>query len=169
MAVEATPLLLTTQGEVESIFSSLAVQLRLDDDDDLVPTTQYMTDAIIEASDTAYEYLLHYYDGSVLETSTWVRRRVAYIAAHILSRRCGNPAQYSDEYDKAISDFERIRNGLWFIPRMSTKDDFTPTVSNQVVDYRYSRAKLRTDPVTSGDLGQGRPIDWWDYYVDYVY
>ena len=90
-----------------------------------------------------------------------MHRRVAYIVCHILSRRRANAAQFSLEYIRAIEDFEKVRMGRTFIPRLSTSDNFEPSLSNQGVDYHYARSKLRTDRQTAqgGTKGSIQPLD----------
>lgn len=171
MAVEAHPTPLTTQTEIDQIFSALGTLLRVDDDDDRVLSTaetEILDQAITEASDLAYQYLLHRYTDTVLETSRWVRRHVSYVACHILSRRLGNDSQFAEEYDAAIAEFINVMEGRIFIPRLSPDDNYEPSLSNHIVDYRYGRSKIRTDQETArgGVKGSVTPLDepYWGYW-----
>ena len=167
MALEPHPTLLyTSQTEMESIFGELGVQLRLDDDEDNIfstPETDRINDIITEATDICNQWLEHYYDPTELETSRWVHRRASWIACHLLARRLGNPDQFSSEHAQAIEDFKMIFKGKHFIPRLTPYTNFQPSVSNQTVDYRYFRSKLRTDVDTSrgGLNGAVQPLDFW--------
>lgn len=169
MAIEVAPLLYTTRAEIASISSDLGIDLKVDDDDSgtiEAPEEQLVTDAIWEATDTINEVCLHFYTAEVLETSAWVRRRASYLAAHILGRRRGNPSVYCDEVEKLLGkggELERIRNGLLHIPRMAKRDDFTPKMSNVVVDMNHSQAKLRVLDGTSVGKASDAEQDK-DYY-----
>jgi len=152
MAVEVAPLLLSSRPEVESIFSVDGIDLRIDDGDDGVTDgtggtdndTQLLIDALIEASDDAYQQLLGRYEDVVLETSTWVRRRVSYICCNLISTRKGNPAQYCEQSEKYMKAFQDIKLGREFIPRLKPRADFSPTMSNVAVDHWHGVAKIRT-------------------------
>lgn len=171
MAKESAPLLYTTQAEIESIVGPIAVILQVDDDEtgaiDGTEST-LVDDAIWEATDTFNEYALHYYTAEVLETSGWVRRRVSYMAAHLLGRRRGNPSIYCEEYDKILEELKQIQLGLLHIPRMAKRADFTPKMSNLVVDQNYTKSKIRVDSQTSvGDTDSEQDLDYLgsrDYY-----
>lgn len=150
-AVQA-PLLLSSRPEIESIFSSNGVNLRIDDDDDGVTTgvgdtnndEGYLIDALVEGSDETYMRLLSRYLAVDLETSSWVRRRTSYIVCHLLSMRKGNPAQYCDMYERYLKAFEEIKSGKYFIPFLKPRGNFAPTMSNLAVDHWFPSQKLRT-------------------------
>ncbi len=151
MATEVAPLLLSSRPEVESIFSIDGIDLRIDDDDDGVTDgtggtandTQLLIDALIEGSDDAYQKLLGNYEDVVLETSTWVRRRVSYIVCNIISIRKGNPAQYCEQAEKYMKAFVDIQHGREFIPRLKPRFNRQPTMSNVIVDHWHGVQKLR--------------------------
>ncbi len=150
MAIETAPLLLSSREEVESIFSTDGINLRIDDQDDGVTDgtggtnndEAYLIDALIEASDEGYQRLLVKYDDDVLAESLWVRRRVSYVACHLLSMRKGNPAQYVDMYDRYLASFDKVANG-GFVPRAKPRGNFQPTMSNIVVDNWHTIQKVR--------------------------
>lgn len=171
------PVLLSSREEVESIFSADGVTLRIDDDMDGVTDgmdgtandTQKLIDALAEASDEAYERLWRY-DNDVLECTYYVRRRVSYIAAHLLSIRRGNPGQYCDMAERYLKDFEEIKYGRKHIPGVPQRRSYQPTMSNVVVDHRHSYAKLRvaqeisegpTDPKQQEDTLPYGYRGWW--------
>jgi len=152
MPIEEVPLQYTTRAEVESVLGQVGVNLRVDDDDDGVVDNAeevLLDDAIWEATDLINESALHHYTEEVLETSAWVRRRASYIAAHIIGRRRGNATIFCDEMDQIKIDLRAIQQGTLNIPRMAKRADFSPRMSNQVVDQNYAKAKIRVDRQTS--------------------
>lgn len=178
MAVELAPLLLSSRLEVESIFSADGVDLRIDDDDDGVTAgeggtpndEQFLIDALIEASDEGYIRLLVRYDEDPIAESLWVRRRASYIAAHVLSTRKGNPAQYCAQYDRYLADFDKIASGTRFIPRAKPRANFQPTMSNVVVTHWHGIQKIRVVTLASEGPEDGRQFPdttqfgfrgWW--------
>ena len=161
---EAVPTLLyTTRAYIESTLGQLGVLLRLDDDDDgtdSTPEDSYLDDIIADVTDVANEMLGRHYDDVSLESSLWVRRRCTEIAIHYLSRRRANAPIFVDEYNRAIDDFRRVQNGLLYIPRLTPKHDFLPSLSNQRVDYRYQEKKLRTiSCISTGKQSHRQDLD----------
>ncbi len=165
MAVELAPLLLSSRPEVESIFSADGIDLRIDDDDDLVTDgeggtandEQFLIDALIEASDEGYMRLQVRYDDDVLADSLWVRRRASYIACHILSTRKGNPAQYCAQYERYLKDFDKVaKGGEYFIPRVKPRANFQPTMSNMAITHWHGVAKIRVLTTVSEGPEDGR-------------
>ncbi len=157
MAIESAPFLLSSRAEVESIFSTDGINLRIDDDDDEVTDgtagtnndEQYLIDSLIEGSDEGYQLLLGRYPEATLPDSLWVRRRVSYIVCHLLSLRKGNPAQYCAMYERYLQAFEEVRTGRKFIPRLAPKADFAPTMSNLVVTHWHIAQKIRVSSMNS--------------------
>lgn len=134
---EALPTLYCELADLESVFSSLGVQWRLDDDDDnaLSATEQgFLEDAIREATDLVNQYALNYYEVDQLAESRVVKRWTAWIACFLISRRRGNAAQFVDEYDATIAELVKVSKGLSFIPRITPRQNFQPAVNN----YRFS-------------------------------
>jgi phage gp36-like protein len=150
--VEVAPPLYTDRAETEKVYSTLGINLRLDDDeDDTVDATEetYLDEMIENATDVINQYALHFYTATELAESRWVRSRATWIACYLLSRRRGNSAQFVDEYNAIIAELELVRRGQFFIPRLKTYDDFLPCHSNLKIDRRYSREKIRVDSITS--------------------
>jgi len=116
-----------------------------DSDDGTVSAAEetLLDDVMLDATDQANEVLLQFYEADVLETSLWVRRRVSVLACHLLSRRRGNASQFEDEAARFQDFLEDLRNHRRFIPRMQTKANFSPAVSNYRVENRYCDKKLR--------------------------
>lgn len=173
------PVLLTSREEMQDIASVRGIDLSIDDDNDGVISTgiapnfgeeSFLDEAIIEASDETLMLLEHYYLDTDLEGSRWVRRRVSYIALHMLSSRRGNPKKFCDEYKKYMEIFNKIADGdpKYQIPRLKKRANFEPALSNQVVDMRYRTRKLRVQRYISPggtdarqDLDYGYGYYWW--------
>jgi len=135
--VESLSYTYTSQSEMESIFSAVAVMLRSDDPNDAESDpTDILTDVVEEATDICNEYLLPRYEASILNESKWVRRRCSYIACKLLSERRGNAGQFTSRYEEIIRSFERVRKGQMQIPRQATRSNYQPKHSNIVVDDR---------------------------------
>ena len=98
---EATPVLYATRADVASILSTAGIDVRIDDDDDGTVTPSpgeeaFLDDAILEATDVINVAGLHFYSAADMGESLWVRRRAAYLAAHFLSMRRGNPGLFCE-------------------------------------------------------------------------
>lgn len=147
----------TSLDEMRVVFGQLGIQVRLDDDDYGELTTEagtFLHAIIVQATDECNSYLLQHYNPEELVESAWVRMRCTWIACHILSRRRGNASQFQDEYDRFLQDFVKIRSGRDHIPRLKKKHDFSPSLSNLVIDYRYRNSSIRVDQETQvGDSG----------------
>lgn len=162
----------TSRSEIESIWSALGVTLRLDDNDDAANTgneTNMLDDAIDEATETARALLMHRYADAEMDASPWVRRRVSYLAANILSIRRGNPAQFESKATAVIKELRAVRDGLDFVPDAVPLKDFGPSGTNISVDWRFNRSQLRADPQTatggtSGNLDMEREIPYTEPY-----
>ena len=165
MAKESQPLLYTTRAEIESILSGLGVDLMVDDDEsgDIDASEEEdVTEAIWEATDIINERASHFYDAEALETSSWVRRRASYLAAHILGRRRGNPSVYCEEVEEIRAELKRLGRGDLWIPRIQTRHEHRPTMSNLVVDRNYTKSKIRVDKQTS--VGEDDSVQDKDYF-----
>ena len=135
---EALPVLYATQADCEAIFSALGILWRIDDDEDEAAAAaelQFIEDALREATDIVNQYAVNYYDVTQLKESRIVARWTAWIACTILSRRRGNPGQFTDEYDNIIRELELVATGQRFIPRLQTAANFLPVVEN----YTFTR------------------------------
>ena len=165
--VEPAPVLLTSRAEVASILSTVGIDLHIDDNDDgVVDLTeeQYLVDCMEEASDTIFEKLQYRYTHEVLIESDWTRRRVSYLAAHLVGKRRGNPNVFCEKVVKLMKEVDEVYNGQNTIPLTAPRDNIEPAMSNQVVDRRYRAQKLRTDQWTStGGTDSRQHLDYYPY------
>lgn len=168
--VETQPTLYTSRAEMASIFTTLALDTRVDDDrSETVSASEetLLEECIEEATDIFNAYLLPFYTDTNLALSRWVRRRCSYVACYLLSQRRGNPAQFADRYAAILEEIQRIAkgpgiNGNPHIPRIPVRQDNRPSLSNLKIDNRYRRSKIRTDTNTAA--GSGRPDQDFDHY-----
>lgn len=127
----------TTREEIEHLFSTTAVDLRVDDAAN--PTEE--DDIIDENIDDATEYLNQYvwmnYREADLVASNWVRRRATYVAAHFLSSRRGNPGQYIDRFQSITEELKAICSREMFIPGLNVLvQSGVPSLANYTIDNR---------------------------------
>lgn len=155
MAVEVLTYVYTTEAEVQRVLSATGVDLRVDD---LLGDTlsDFWTDITSEATDIINQYCELFYDPSDLYTSHWVRSRARWIGAHLLSQRRGNPALFQSRIDEIYNDLEGVFDGTLIIPRLPTREDVIPSMSNLIVDDRFRVSKTRVHPEISTGETSGR-------------
>ena len=162
----------TSRTEVESVLSTVGLDLRVDDDLDGVVSTaeeDYLVDAMAEATDEVAGYLLHRYEHSELENSRWVRRVTSYFAASAICRRHGNPDMFVTELERYQKKMEDVIAGKFFIPNANSRVMIGPKMSNIVVDNNYANNKVRVDKQSSvGDEAPDRHADQGLYYSDWA-
>lgn len=126
---------------------------------------EWWTELIADASDIINEYCEVFYEPSAMETSTWVRRRAAWIGAYLLSQRRGNPAIFQTRFEMILDELAQVRAGVMLIPRLETRSDFTPAMSNMVVqDYFYqSKIRVHTFISTGGNNTRQDPSYYWPF------
>lgn len=154
--VEVLAYTYTSEAEMQRLFSNKGVDLRVDDLED--PTNTF-TDIISEATDTINFYAELYYDPEDLNNSILIRRWATWIGVYLLSQRRGNSAQYEARYIEIINILEQISSGDRIIPRLATREDFTPAMSNVHVDDRFRVHKLRVHPTISTGGASGKAQD----------
>ncbi len=149
MMVETLTYTYTTQAEIERLISAAGASLRTDDDQDGSPESGVWQDVIDEATDTINFYCESHYEPVDLTDNLWVRRSATLIGAYLLCQRRGDPGLYHDRYAKVIEMLEKVAFGRMQIPRLQTKEDFSPAASNLRVDHRFGTRKIRVQRQTS--------------------
>lgn len=147
----------TTQADIERVLSAAGVTLRADDDDDGIHEGTVVTDCIEEATDDLNTYLLERYLDSDLNGNEWIRRKTTRRAALLLCMRRGNPppASLAKQWEADKLLFEEIKAQKRNVPRLRNITGRAPVMSNQMVDSRYHRRKLRTQTeISTGQPGQ---------------
>lgn len=163
MAIETLTSTYTSQNEMERLLSADGVSLRADDDGDGINESNanpggaivtVIQDAIDDATEKIDEYLADIYYESAMAESLWIRRRAAVLGCYALSMRRGNPPLFAGKVVEIIADLEAIRLGKRRVPRLATREDFTPGISQPRVDDRFMIRKIRIDEQISTG---GRP------------
>lgn len=156
----------TTRAEMDRIFSASGVSLRIDDLSDPDDVTIF-TEIIGEATEMVNYYCSLNYEEIDLNDSFMVRRWATWIACYLLSQRRGNPAVFSDKYEEVLAMMEEVSNFTRIIPRLPTREDLTPAMSNLHIDDRFRTHKIRVHPTISTggtygkqDLSPRFPFEW---------
>ena len=162
--VETLAYTYTSEDEIVRILSTSGVNLRVDDLDD---TTVLMTEIVNEATDMINYYCGLNYAEFDLNNSVLVRRWASWIGCYLLSQRRGNPAMFEDRMAEVIALLEEITRHDRIIPRLPTREDLTPAMSNLHIDDRFRTHKIRVHPTisTGGTYGQQDlsprfPFEW---------
>ena len=159
----------TTKAEMESIFGTDGILLRLDDDRSEAidgSETANLTDVIEEASHEINFHCVHRYEPATLSANTWIRRACSLIACYFLSRRQGDPEQYQTAYDQAMQRLLQIRENKMDLPLTALRHDETPAMSNLRVDERYYEAKVRVqDRISEGGTDGAQDLSH-NFYFD---
>jgi hypothetical protein len=166
MPVETLTYTYTSEDEIKRLASVSGVNLRTSD---LVGsnTTDYWTELVADATDIVNQYVLGLYEEIDLADNRWVRTRASWIGLTQLCRRRGNPVPDSvlQRYEEIIEELLQVRDGFMQIPRLPTRADIVPVMSNLRVDDRYLSRKLRVNPnISTGQISGQQDIDYfWTY------
>lgn len=168
MAVETLAQIYTTQAEVERIaYGSQGSTLITEDVTAGEEQTTLWTEVTEEASDFINEFASLRYDPSDLVDSRWVRSRASWVAAYFISQRRGNPALFVNRFDEITDELQRVANGQIIIPRLPTREDFTPAMSNVIIHDYFNIHKIRVHPsISTGGGGKNQdlsPIYPWGW------
>ena len=155
MAVETLAYRYTSRAEMQRVLGASGIDLRSDDLGGSEDST--MIDEVTgEATEMINFYAGLNYDEKDLETSFIVRRWATWIACYLLSQRRGNPSLFSDKYEETIALLEEVYKFNRIIPRLPTREDLTPAMSNVHIDDRFRTHKIRVHPTisTGGTYGK---------------
>ena len=170
MSTETLTYVYTSRTEIARLFSETAVQLREDDDDDGTAESGVIQDCVDEATDTINLYCFDWYEAAAMSENLTVRRWATLIGCYLLSQRRGNPAQFKDRYEELIARLERIQTGELHVPRLATKKDFTPGVSNYSINDRFRIKKVRVEQqISTGGRHATQDIDRRQYGDEQIY
>lgn len=150
--VETLANVYTTQAEIVNVYSQAGFDFTLDD---LSGAT--LTQAILEFTEDATDIINQHaairYEESDMENSRWVRSRASWIAAYLFSQRRGNPTPdpFANRFEMIMDELREVRNDNLDIPRLGTKSNFIPSISNFEIDDRFGVRKIRVQPqISSG-------------------
>lgn len=159
------PVTFTSSAEISRVYSTIGVELRLDDLEASDQTT--MMDEIVDAATaTVASYTLTYYDSATISTVSWVRRRATIIGCYYLSMRRANGTQFNAEYQRIMEELQQF---LKYPHPMIPGDDGypapvrtsnIPTASSYIVDDRNRRRKLRVNKDYTTKNYPGQYIYW---------
>lgn len=168
MTIETLSDVYTTRSEIERIYGQRGVTSHVDDqdlgdipDDDTTEMSDDIWEGVIQdATDEINLYCLGYYTASDLKNNVWVRRQASYLGCYYLSIRRGDPGQYANRRDDILGLLQRIQAGNMQIPRLATRGDLTPGMSNYSVDDRFRTNKVRVKPsISTGGTYNNEDID----------
>ena len=167
MAVETLTSVYTTQAEIERIaYGEDGVPLIVDD---ITPGEEstFWVELTEDATDFINEVASLRYDPVDMADSRWVRSRSTWVGAYFLSQRRGNPALFVNRFDEITDELQRVAEGKIIIPRLPTRENFTPAMSNIVVNDYFNVHKLRVHPsISTGGGGKNQdiaPIYPWEW------
>ena len=145
--VETLPYTYTSADEMVAIISQLGIDLRVDDSTDILQ----LPPVINEATDTINLYLYYRYEDHDLADNTIIRRWCSFIAVRLLCIRRANPIPEAIEthYQEIIGWLEKCKTGQFPIPRLPTRLDFAPALSNFKINDRFKVNKIRVQPSIS--------------------
>ena len=167
MAVEVLTKTYVTQEEIERIsYGSLGIELITDD---IVGNEkdEWWREITEEATDYINQFCELRYAPEDLVDSRWVRSRATWVAAYFISQRRGNSPIFVDKFDEITDELQRVADGRIIIPRLPTREDFTPAMSNLVVHDWFQIHKLRVHPsISTGGTSSRQdlaPIFPWEW------
>jgi hypothetical protein len=153
MPVESLPYLYTTKQEMQRIFTVVGFNSHLED---LTSDAQTLVEIIEEATDFINQYCSFIYEEADLATSRWARSRCTWYACHLLSQRGANPGLFYDRIEKIEQDLKAVFKQQMFIPRVPTRSNMAPALSNVIVDDRHAINKIRVHQSISPGGTSGR-------------
>lgn len=140
----------TSVAEINKLYSSVGMELRLDDLD-TSDASDFMDDIVESATQTVASFTLRFYASDAIYLTQWVRRRATIIGAYYLSMRRANGTQFNAEYQRIMEELQLFlkyphpmipaNNGYPAPVRTSN----VPTASAYIVDDRNRRRKLRVN------------------------
>ena len=154
--VESLAYTYTSELEMQRLFSVEGITYRIDDVEDPTLTIE---DIIGESTEIINFYVNTFYEELDLSNSYLVRRWATWIACYLLSQRRGNSSQFESKYTEILEFLDAISQGNRIIPRLASREDFTPAMSNLHVDDRFKVHKLRVHPTISTGGSSGKTQD----------
>lgn len=150
--VEVLTNVYTSEAEIVNVLSQLGLDFTLDD---LVePTlTQAKLEFIEDATDLINQFAALRYLEADMVNSRWVRSRASWLAAYLFTQRRGNPAPGSvaDRHERIMDELRDVREENIDIPRLATRGNFVPSISNYKIDDRFTKRKVRVETeISSG-------------------
>lgn len=172
MALETLQYVYTSQASIESKISAMAGLLYVDHNQDrsidAADESTVWADVVGEATDICNQYCLELYNDFALASSLWVYRQATWIGCHLLSLERGNPSPgtFQTQYERSIANLEKIHAQELKIPRLPTRSDNTPALSNVCVDLWFWEKNVRVLPsISTGGNSARQDTDNWVPYI----
>ena len=160
MTIETLSYVYTSQAEIGRVMSVAHATLSVDDDEDSVAEDSVWDDIVNDATDYINQYCERYYEPQDMADNLWVRRRASWVGAYFASMRRGNPGYFQARFDLVTHELEKVFSGLLQIPRLPTRADLSPAMSNYTVDHRYAVRKIRVNrDISVGGTYSNQHID----------
>ena len=146
----------STQSEMESIMGTEALMNFSDDLGDRTAETDVVDNSVIDATDEVNFYLEKHYDPVDMVNNRWVRRTATYLACFFITARKADPGYYAEKAKELVEKLQAIASRLRQVPRLTFKEDLTPSMSNLRVSDRFITAKIRvlSEISTGGTSGK---------------
>lgn len=135
----------TSAAEMERLFSDIALDERIDLTGVGASEDTVLNDMINDATSTIDAYIAKYYAPASVTNNQWVRRRATVFACHYLSQRRGNPALFTQWFDRILGELEKVAEGKLLIPGAASYGDGIPAVTNYYMDSSFGGQKARVD------------------------
>jgi len=150
----------TSQAEMSRILSPDVASALVEDYSDAPSILNIWNEIREEATDLVNYYLAMWYEESDMATSSWVRRNATWLGCYLVSQRRGDPGKYHSRAEEIVAMLEQVSLGRKQVPRLPTKADLTPSLSNYTVDDRFHLAKIRVIPsISTGGTSGKQHLD----------
>ena len=166
--------LYVTQSDMEALFSTEGVELRLDDDGSGTVSAPELlrltTQALNYATARCNMFLLGRYEPADLATSWVVNEWATYIACHWLSARRGNPTLFGAQVEEVKKELAQVKAGQLNLEELGSRNPSWPTWSNTRVDStNYRLRKIRVErPISEEEPTSGKPQNR-DIWADVIF
>lgn len=150
----------TTEAEMEKLFSTAGLDLRVDEDGTGSSKTAIVNQAIAWASSTIEAYTARFYESSNILSNQWIRSHATVLACYYFSQRRGNPSLFQRLADIAREDLTKLAKSEILIPGAVPISANQPALSNYNVDCWYGPTKAKVDIGTRvGEGYENQPTD----------
>ena len=153
------PILLTSNEEMDRQLSTTGTEWHVDDQSD---DSDVRLETCERATGTAKAKLNKLFADIDLANSPWVRHRVTIIACYYLSIRRGNVSIYESMHFEALSDFDKLIDGEYYLSELPISNSPPLLVQNYRIDNRFPFTPVRIDQLNSSKIvsGQTNVIGW---------
>lgn len=175
MALQTLAYLYCTEAEIRRYLGNLAVNLRIDQDEDAIidPTVEnpVIMDSRIAATETINHYCWNKHDPLYLSQSNWINRRAVWLAAYDLCSLRLNPVPETcmERALQAEEDLKPILEGHRFVAGIPLRRTLAPVWSNTRCDPNYTFRVIRVERLNSAQHNQTSLQQNRDYTEAYTW